>query len=101
MVKESSPFTPGVPVPVDFFVGRRTEIERLLQSVREVAGGKQRNVFLAGERGIGKSSLARVTRFLARRDHDLLCVQVLLGGVTDLGEMVRRILERLVNDSRG
>ncbi len=101
MVKESSPFTPGVPVPIDFFVGRRTEIERLVQSVREVGGGKQRNVFLAGERGIGKSSLARVVRFLARRDHDLLCVQVLLGGVADLGEMVRRILERLVNDSRG
>ncbi|HET6204463.1 MAG TPA: AAA family ATPase [Planctomycetota bacterium] len=101
MVKESSPFTPGVPVPFDFFVGRKAEIERLLRSAREVAQGHQRSVFLAGERGIGKSSLASFVRFLAARDEGLLGVHVLLGGVSDLGEMVRRVLERLINESRG
>ncbi|MFH1574426.1 MAG: hypothetical protein ABIG68_10605 [Acidobacteriota bacterium] len=50
MTKERSPFTPGRPVPVEFFVGRLPEIDRMVRSVRQVAQGKQENLFLGGER---------------------------------------------------
>ncbi len=79
-MKQESPFTPGSPVPYEFFVGRQREIEEILTSVRRAASGRQQNVFLVGERGIGKSSLARYVRDLAVKRYNLLTVHVLLGG---------------------
>jgi len=57
-MKEDSPFTPGSPVPVELFVGRVDQIKEILKYVNQSASGRQENVFFAGERGIGKSSLA-------------------------------------------
>lgn len=99
--KEYSPFTPGQPVPVDFFVGRIGEVTRLRDAVREAATGRLRTVFLSGERGIGKSSLASFVKFLAEREEGALCAHVLLGGVTGLEEVVRTIFDRLLKDSLG
>ena len=99
MTKERSPFTPGRPVPVEFFVGRLLEIDRMVRSVRQVAQGKQENLFLAGERGIGKSSLAAFVRYLAEKDHAFLAVHVYLGGSSTLPEVVQRTFERLLQES--
>ena len=54
--KENSPFTPGSTVPVELFVGRSEQIKELIRYVGQISSGKQENVFLAGDRGIGKSS---------------------------------------------
>lgn len=35
MKKEYSPFTPGIPVPSEFFVGRTEEIQKLVSSTRK------------------------------------------------------------------
>ena len=43
--KESSPFTPGSPVPVELFVGRREQIKELLRYVEQTFRGRQENVF--------------------------------------------------------
>ncbi|MEA1944750.1 MAG: BREX system ATP-binding domain-containing protein [Euryarchaeota archaeon] len=91
-MKENSPFTPGNPAPVELFVGRVEQIEEILRYVRQTASGRQENVFLAGERGIGKSSLAAFLRYLVNREN-FLAIHVFLGGVTDLEELVRRIFE--------
>lgn len=40
MIKERSPFTPGRPVPIEFFVGRLNEIGRIMRSVKQVSLGK-------------------------------------------------------------
>lgn len=96
MTKERSPFSPGRPVPVEFFVGRATEIERVLRSVKQVASGKQENLFLTGERGIGKSSLASFIRYLAEKRHDFLTAHAYIGGITTMPEVVKRIFEGLV-----
>jgi hypothetical protein len=101
MPKDYSPFTPGVPVPVDFFVGRVQEIQRI------VAGAKKathlntiERFFVVGERGIGKSSLCRYARLVAEQEmHEVLGLHVYLGGVTTLEEMVRRIFERILRES--
>ncbi len=61
--------------------------------------GDKRTFFLAGERGIGKSSLAAFLRYLAKEKEDLLAVYVSLGGVTELGELIRRIFEQILKEA--
>ena len=99
MTPESSPFRPGQPIPIEFFVGRSAEIEGLSSMVRGGAQGRFGIGFVSGERGIGKSSLAAFVRHLVEMNNDALGCHVFLGGVQDLGEMLRRTLDRLLNQS--
>jgi len=99
MPKDYSPFTPGLPVPVEFFVGRVNEVERLREKVAAASTGRLQVAFLTGERGIGKSSLASFVRSLVERDNQVLGLHTFLGGVTSLTEMVRRIFDRLLKES--
>lgn len=99
MNPESSPFRPGQPIPVEFFVGRRAEIERVRGMVRASARGRVGIGFVSGERGIGKSSLARFVRHLVEQEDGAVGCHVFLGGVQDLGQALRRTFERLLNES--
>lgn len=99
MNPESSPFRPGQPVPGEFFVGRMEEIERLRAMVRRSANGRFGIGFVSGERGIGKSSIAGFVRRLVERHDDTVGCHVFLGGVQDLGEMLRRSFDRLLKES--
>jgi len=96
--KDRSPFYPGRPVPVELFTGRQTEIERILRSARQAAAGKQENLFLQGDYGIGKSSLAHYVRLIAEREHRLFSVHTYVGTVTALENVVRKILEELIRE---
>lgn len=99
MNPETSPFRPGRPAPIELFVGRSAEIERLRSIVRRSAGGTLGVGFVTGERGIGKSSLAAFVRHLAEHDSDAVGCHVYLGGVDDVPEMLRRVFHRLLNES--
>lgn len=102
MPKDYSPFTPGLPVPVELFelfVGRQNEVDRLREKVASATTGRLQVAFLSGERGIGKSSLASFARSLVEREHHVLGLHTFLGGVSDLKEMVRRIFDRLLKES--
>ncbi len=99
--KESSPFTPGSPVPVELFVGRAEQVRDLMRYVGRAATGRQENVFLAGDRGIGKSSLAAFLRQLSALEKNMLGIHVFLGRVTTLEEMVHHIFEQLLKESKG
>ncbi len=99
MHKDYSPFTPGIPVPKELFVGRKREIDKLKSKVTQAARGRLQIAFLAGERGIGKSSLAAFTKYLAEKDEKALGIHTFLGGVNSLEEMVRKVFERLLQDS--
>ena len=98
MTPESSPFRPGQPAPVESFVGRNAEIERLRGMVRASTRGRPGVGFVSGERGIGKSSLARFVRHLVERERAAVGCHVFLGGVNDLGQMLRRTFECLLNE---
>ncbi len=98
-VEWTSPFTPGLPVPVDSFVGRREVVEQLRAKTARATAGKLQVGFVAGERGVGKSSLASFARFLAERDQKLLGVHAFLGGVGTLQEMIRRLCQALLTES--
>ena len=99
MNPESSPFRPGQPVPIEFFVGRLPEIERLRGMVNASTQGRFKIGFVSGERGIGKSSLVAFVRHLVEHDHDVAGCHVFLGGVQDLQEMLHRTFDRILNES--
>jgi AAA+ ATPase superfamily predicted ATPase len=93
-----SPFSPGRPVPVEYFIARIKEIERLERAIKQTSSGKNENIFITGERGIGKSSLAGFIRYLAEKEHDFIGTHCFLGGVRDLEGMIRVIFQRLLQE---
>lgn len=97
---ETSPFTPGQPVSADLFVGRLEQIEDLLRKARTAASGRLSVAFLSGERGIGKTSLAQFASWVAREEHGLLPLHVVVGNSGTPAEMVRRTLDRLARGAR-
>lgn len=99
--KEMSPFTPGSPVPYELFVGRIDQIMELKQYAEQTSFGRQENIFLTGDRGIGKSSLASFLRHYVSTKLDLLGIHVFLGRVSTLEEMVRHIFERILKETEG
>ena len=96
--KEYSPFTPGSPVPVELFVGRSKQVEEIVRYIKQVLSGKQENVFLDGDRGIGKSSLASFLRYYVKTQENMLGIHVFLGRVTTLEEVVRHIFDQILKD---
>ncbi len=98
--KGRSPFYPGQPVPEELFVGRAAEVERIRRASWQVAAGKPQAVFIAGEYGIGKSSLASFMQSAAERDPRLLGFHVLLGTATSLTDVAQATV-RAVAESAG
>ncbi len=97
MTKGKSPFYPGQPVPVELFVGRAEQIDRIVQrGVGQVALGKPMALFIQGEYGIGKSSIANFTQWAAERDYYLYSIYAPLGGCSSLTDVAQAILEGVV-----
>lgn len=99
MNPETSPFRPGQPVPIEFFVGRVEEIKRLYGMVKASTRGNFKIGFVSGERGIGKSALASFVRHLSEQVGTVAGCHVFLGGVHDLQETLRRTFNRLLKES--
>jgi hypothetical protein len=91
--KERSPFYPGQPVPVDLFVGRQNEIARISRAASQVALGKPQAVFISGEYGIGKSSLAQYFQVLAEQDFKILGFHIMLGEIKSIDEIAIPTIE--------
>ena len=94
-----SPFRPGLPAPVECFVGRHHEIERLYQMAMTSTRGRLMVGFIAGERGIGKSSLASFVHSRCEREGAMAGCHVFLGGAQDLNGMMRKIFDQLLKES--
>ena len=94
--KGKSPFYPGQPVPIQFFAGRAKEISRIARSAGQVALGKPQAIFLSGEYGIGKSSLAGFARFCAEKKNDVIGVHVLLGGASTISDVATKTVEAVI-----
>ncbi|MFH1563646.1 MAG: ATP-binding protein [Nitrospirota bacterium] len=94
--KGKSPFYPGQPVPVDFFIGRINEIQRIARTIGQVELGKPQASFLTGEYGIGKSSLAGFMRYYAERNNHLIGIHVFLGGADTIEEVAIKTVEAVI-----
>lgn len=92
--KGRSPFFPDQPVPVELFKGRGKQIEHIMtRAVGQVALGKPVTVFLEGEYGVGKTSLARFTQWMADRDSSLLGIYATLERAESMEDVGAAILE--------
>jgi hypothetical protein len=96
--QKESPFTPGRPVPVEYFIARLKEIERLKRAMMQTATGRNENIFITGERGIGKSSLAGLSRYLAEKEYGFLGAHCFLSGIKSLEDITRTVFQRLMED---
>lgn len=99
--KENSPFTAGSPVPVELFTGRIEQINEVLRYINQTMSGRQENIFLSGDRGIGKSSLASFLRYIVATKKETIGIHVFLGKVHTLEEMVRHIFEQVLKETKG
>lgn len=97
---DRNPFTPGSPVPPDLFVGRSQQLQEVTRYIDQAEGGRLQNVFLSGDRGIGKSSFAAYLRQIAIARNNMVGVHTHLGGVTSLEDIVRHVLEGVLRETR-
>ncbi|MQY62244.1 AAA family ATPase, partial [archaeon] len=98
IITKESPFSPGRPVQPEYFVARIKEIQRLERAIKQTVSGRNENVFITGQRGIGKSSLAMFIRYLAEKEYNLIGTHCYLGGVRSLEDMMGAIFHRLLQD---
>ena len=97
---DRNPFTPGSPVPPDLFVGRSQQLQEVTRYIDQAEGGRLQNVFLSGDRGIGKSSFAAYLRQIAIARNNMVGVHTHLGGVTSLEDLVRHVLDGVLRETR-
>ncbi len=92
--KGRSPFFPGQPVPFELFAGRTEQIKHILErGVGQVANGKPITMFVQGEYGIGKSSIAGFVQHFAELAFGLHSIYAPLSGAVTLDEVGSTILE--------
>ncbi len=95
----TSPFLPGIPVPIESFIGRTQEIDRIKSKVKDSLSGRIQVEFLVGERGIGKTSLAAFLAFLCSKELDFQGIHVFLGGVDSLEEFAKKVIDSIIRES--
>ena len=97
-----SPFTPGRPVQVEYFVGRKEEVETLLTFARVSSYVERLKVcYVHGSWGMGKSSIASFVQHMVQRRHNMAGAHVRLGRVRDLEDMIRCIFDGILQESIG
>lgn len=96
--KGRSPFYPGQPIPVDLFTGRQSLVDRIVtRGIAQVAQGKPITMFVQGDYGLGKSSIATYSQSLAEKEYRLFPVYATLGGAASLADVTTSIMEGLIN----
>ena len=97
IVKSHSPFTPGKPVPMEFFVGRHEQLNLIRRALMQAGDNCSQYAFITGERGIGKSSLAQRAIEIAQKEYNFVGAHALVGGAESVGEFCRLLYQKLVN----
>lgn len=98
MTKKFNPFKPHSPVYRGMFVGRKQEIDKIDKALYQTKMGNPCHVLIAGERGIGKSSLLLVANHLAKGDnswdgekYNFLTIQLSIDEHTSIVDFARKI----------
>jgi hypothetical protein len=97
-MEKKSPFYPDQPVPIELFVGRENELDRITErGMGQVKQGKSVSFFVRGDYGIGKSSLARYLAWKAETEHGLFPVYAQLAGCKSLNDVAVAILQAVID----
>jgi len=99
-MKKYNPFNPNSVVSTNLFAGRKDYVLRILSKMEQVKKGMPASFFLFGERGIGKTALAKLVIHIAET-----CDPV-LGGLkfltsyysVDRGQNISAVLQASLNE---
>ena len=92
---KESPFQPGKPVSPDYFSGRKKILAKILRYVNKAHNGDAQHYFITGERGIGKTSLAKYVQNLT--DDKMIGVYVSNKGNESLEVLTTQIIEGILS----
>lgn len=93
----NKPFFPEGPVPVEFFHGRKEAVELILKrGIIPVTQGHAETIFVQGEYGIGKSSIAGYSQAVAERDHGLHGIYATLSDAVTMDDVAEKIIAAAV-----
>ena len=98
--KERNPFTPDEPVSKEKFKGREEEIIRIMQFANQVLLGGRQSVFISGDYGIGKSSLASYIRYAVQREFNLVAFHIYLSEVDTIEDMIFNIVKGILQQTK-
>lgn len=95
-----NPFNPNSVVSTNLFAGRKEYVVRILRKLEQVKKGMPASFFLYGERGIGKTALAKLVKHIAESkvpdfgDLDFLTSYYSV----DKGQSVNAVLQASLNE---
>jgi len=96
-IEKKSPFYPDQPVPLELFVGRESELNRITErGMGQVRQGKSVSFFVRGDYGIGKSSLARYLAFGEAPKYGIFPIYAQLAGCKSLDDVAIAILRATI-----
>ena len=95
---KESPFYPGKPVPPEYFYAREAEIRKIIRVLNQSSFGRIESLFVEGERGIGKSSLAEFIKVYAEKELKFLATHCYSGGAKSLEDLAKVLFEKLFSD---
>ena len=96
-ITRQSPFTPGTMVNPRDFVGREEIIKDIIKYIPSVINGKNRNFYIVGNRGMGKSSLAYYLADLLKENYSIIPVYISNEGINDLDSLMFHLVQDLLN----
>jgi hypothetical protein len=73
-------------------------VDRIERAIRQVSLGKPQSIFLTGEYGIGKSSLAGFMKYFGEKQYNLFGIHVLLGGANDVDDVAERTVKAVLEN---
>ena len=95
--KGNSPFYPSNPVPAEYFIGREPQLMRILQrGAGPVSNGRMVPMYVQGEYGIGKTSLASVAQHTAEQRYNIHPIYCSLGGCKSLQDVAQSLLQATI-----
>lgn len=91
----SNPFRPGGIVEPEYFVGRKEEIARFEQYLKNTRDGNPHHLAILGERGIGKTSLLRYLEYVSKKQKCMVVRIELDPETSSISQLVLQVLTEL------
>lgn len=91
-IEKDTLFETGRPVSPENFKGRKSSIQKIIRYVKSASNGNTQHFFLTGERGIGKTSLAKYVMSIVENNYGMTGVYVSNKGNETLEELIDSII---------
>lgn len=96
-ITKQSPFTPGTMVDPRDFVGREDIIENIVKYIPTVISGKNRNFYIVGNRGMGKSSLSYYLASFLEENYSIIPIYISNEEINDLNSLIFHLVQDLLD----